>query len=531
MLGCREPKIAAPQLRFVEVGTESGLVHPTWCGRDDKPHLLESGGSGLALLDYDGDGDMDLYLVNGWRLDGSEVIEKGANRLYRNRGDGRFEDVTHEAGVGDEGWGCGVAVGDADGDGDPDLFVTNFGMDVLYLNLGNGRFQRAENAPGIDGWSTGAVFFDSDGDGDQDLFIAAYVDCSLDDVLQAERSLKWKGDKVMVGPFGLEGKANRFFENQGGGQFVEATEQTGLSDVGLFYSFAVIALDLDHDLDLDLYVANDSNPNYLYINDGQGHFEETGLWSGAALDRNGMAQAGMGLASGDVNHDGLTDLFVTNFENDHSTLYRNLGSGTFADISVEAGVWEPSYMPLSWGTVFADFNLDGHLDLFIANGHIYPQADHAPESGSGYDQFNQLLQGELNGFIDRSSTAGPGLAVRLSSRGVVSGDLDSDGDLDLIISNVDAAPTYLRNDSMRAGHWLMIDAPGAIRVELSALNWSRSIDLTRGSSYVSVSDPRCHVGLGTIDRLTSVKAIWSHGQVVVREDIKADQLIRMVPEQ
>lgn len=530
MLGCREPKATAPQLQFVDIGFESGLVHPAWCGRVDKPHLLESGGSGLALLDYDGDGDMDLYLVNGWRLEGSEVIEKGANRLYRNRGDGSFEDVTSEAGVGDDGWGCGVAVGDPDGDGDPDMFVTNFGRDVLYLNQGDGRFQRAENAPGIDGWSTGAVFFDSDGDGDQDLFVAAYVDCSLDDVLHAKRSLNWKGDQVMLGPFGLEGKANRFFENQGGGRFVETTERAGLIDVGLYYSFAVIALDLDHDLDLDLYVANDSNPNYLYINDGQGRFEETGLWSGAALDRNGMAQAGMGLASGDVDHDGLADLFVTNFGNDNSTLYRNLGRGSFVDTSSETGVWGPSYKPLSWGTVLADFDLDGYLDLFIANGHIYPQVDRVPGSDTRYDQLNLLLQGQQSGFVDRSSEAGPGLAVRLSSRGLVSGDLDSDGDLDLIISNIDRAPTYLRNDSIRAGHWLMIDAPGAIRLELSADPWSRRIDLARGSSYVSVSDPRCHVGLGAIDRLTSVKAIWSNGRELIREDVKADQLIHMVPE-
>jgi len=529
ILGCREPKTAAPRLHFVDIGSESGLVHPVWCGRDDKPHLLESGGSGLALLDYDGDGDMDLYLVNGWRLDGSEVIEKGVNRLYRNRGDGSFEDVTSEAGVGDDGWGCGVAVGDPDGDGDPDLYVTNFGLDVLYLNQGDGHFREAEDSPGIDGWSTGAVFFDSDGDGDQDLFVAAYIDCSLDEVLHAERTLAWKGDQVMLGPFGLEGKANRFFENQGEGRFIDATERAGLTDVGLYYSFAVVALDLDHDLDLDLYVANDSNPNYLYINDGQGRFEETGLWSGASLDRNGMAQAGMGLASGDVDHDGFTDLFVTNFGDDASTLYRNLGNGSFTDISVETGVREPSYKPLSWGTVLADFDLDGQLDLFIANGHIYPQADSAPETDTSYDQLNLLLQGEKNRFIDRSHEAGPGLAVRHSSRGVVSGDLDSDGDLDLIISNVDAAPTYLRNESITAGHWLMIDAPGAIRVELNADQWSRRIELTRGSSYVSVSDPRCHVGLGTIDRLTSVKVIWSNGREVTRKDVKADQIIRMVP--
>jgi len=229
-----------PSFAFVEA---EGVPTVTWCGRRDKPHLLESGGSGLALFDYDGDGDLDLYFVNGWRLDGEKIVERGRNALYRNKGDGTFEDVTGAAGVGDDGWGCGVAVGDVDGDGDPDLFVTNFGPDVLYVNRGDGTFERAKDPPGIDGWSTGAVFFDADGDGDEDLFVGAYVDCTLDEVLRAKPTLDWHGRKVMLGPFGLNGKRNAYFENTGGGRFVEATAKAGLADAGDFFSFGVAALE------------------------------------------------------------------------------------------------------------------------------------------------------------------------------------------------------------------------------------------------------------------------------------------------
>src|SRR5262249_7779875 len=221
--------------RFVDVARESGLTAPTWCGRPAKPHLLESGGSGLALFDPDRGGDPDLYLVNGWKLDGAAVVERGRNLYYRNHGDGTFEDATAQAGVGDDGWGCGVAVGDVDGDGHPDLFVTNFGPDVLYRNQGDGTFRLVHDGPSIDGWSTGAVFFDADGDGDEDLFVVAYVDCTLDDVFHAEPTLPWKQRMVMKGPFGLEGARDRYFENLGDGRFRDATNEAGLEDVGAYY--------------------------------------------------------------------------------------------------------------------------------------------------------------------------------------------------------------------------------------------------------------------------------------------------------
>lgn len=525
-LAMQPPGRAASAPYFTERGSEAGLAAATWCGRPEKPHLLESGGTGLALVDYDDDGDLDLYLVNGWRLEGETVLERGKNALYRNRGDGTFEDRTAEAGVGDDGWGAGVAVGDVDADGWPDLLVTNFGPDVLYRNRGDGTFEPLRGAPGIDGWSTGAAFFDADGDGDEDLFVAGYVDSSLEEVLAAEPILDWEGVKVMLGPFGLEGLGNRFFLNDGEGRFTDRTREAGLVDVGEFYSFAVAALDLDADLDLDLYVANDSNPNYLYRNDGQGHFQEVGLWSGAALDEGGNAQAGMGFAAGDIDDDGLADILVTNFAEDVSTLYMNRGDFVFEDTTRSFAVGASTYEPLSWGTSFVDFDQDGDLDLFIANGHIYPQADETPRSKTSYRQRNLLLVREGSTFVDRTSEAGPGLEVVESSRGVAAGDLDGDGDVDLVVSNCDAPPSLLRNETREPGHWLLVDAPHALSATVVQGERRQIRHRVYGGSYVSVSDTRFHFGLGSAPAIDLLELVWPGGAKTTVEGVEGDRVVR-----
>ncbi len=314
--------------------------------------------------------------------------------------------------------------------------------------------------------------------------------------------------------------------NEGGGVFVEATDAAGLSDPGLFYSFGVVATDLDGDGLEDLYVANDSNANYLYRNRGDGTFEEVGLWSGAAMDHRGMAQAGMGIAAGDYDADGLLDLFVTHFAEDTSTLYRNLGRMAFEDVSSAAGVYEPTYAPLQWGTVFADFDLDGDLDLFVANGHIYPQADE-PGTGTSFAQPNQILEQTEGLFVDVSAAAGAGEQQRLSSRGVAAGDIDNDGDIDLVIANVDAVPTILRNESERLGEWLIVDAPGAVVVEVSAGDRTWRRQRVGGGSYASASDPRHHFGLGPIAAPLEVVATWADGTTTTLGEAETGQILRL----
>ena len=471
---------------------------------------MESNGTGLGVVDYDGDGDLDLYLVNGWRLEGDQVVEKGRDVLYRNDGDSFF-DVTEQAGLGDDSWGSGLATGDIDSDGLVDLLVTNFGPDTLYRNRGDGSFERVENSPSIDGWSAGAVFFDADGDADEDLYLGAYIECTLEEVLNEKPSLDWEGLKVMLGPFGLEGEANQYFENLGGGEFRLATEEAGLEDVGLFYTFGIMALDLDGDLDLDIYAANDSNPNYIYKNDGQGQFQEVGLWSGAALDLMGAAQAGMGLAAGDLESDGLADILVTNFQKDASTLYRNLGDFMFEDVTRNLLLDKPTFPLLSWGTTLSDFDHDGDLDVFVANGHIYPQADLVPDISGGFKQPNLMLLNEGGTFVDVTSQSGPGLAVEEVSHGLAVGDLDFDGDLDMAISNIDTAPTVLRNETKHLGSWMVVDAAGAVRVEADAGEHHYVRHRVVGGSFLSVNDPRHHFGLGEAEQVDRLTVFWPDG--------------------
>ena len=524
--------------RFVDVGSQAGLTRVLLAGRPTKDHLLESAGAGVAWLDYDRDGHLDAYLPNGWKMAGSAVTEKAPNALYRNRGDGTFEDVTEKAGVGgDGGWYSGVAVADFDQDGFPDILVTAFGPNLLYRNRGDGTFENVARRAGIEspGWNTGAAFFDADGDGDLDLYIAAYIDCTLQDVLDARPSLDWKGvDKVAFGPFGLPGAPDHFFRSDGAGRFQEATLAAGLEDRILAFGFGVRAGDWDRDGDLDLYVANDSDANYLYRNEGRGRFLETALWSGAAFGAEGVAQAGMGIASGDPDGDGFLDLFVTNFAEDYSTLYRGDGAGFFQDVTEQSGVAGPTFQPLSWGAAFADLDLDGDEDLVVANGHIYPQVDRHPELGATYAQRSLLLENLGSGrFRDASGSAGPGFEPARASRGLAPGDYDNDGDLDLLISNLDAPPTLLRNDTPRRGSWitLILEVPpgegtvigSLVRVKAGGRTLIR--DAASSSSYLSVQDPRLHFGLGDARRVDRLEVRWPDGTRTELSDVGAGQFV------
>jgi len=530
---------AGARFRFVDVAAEAGVTRVTWAGRPGKDHLLDSAGTGVAFLDYDGDGRLDLYVVNGWRLDGSRIVERGRNALYHGLPGGRFEDVTERAGVGGDGvWGAGVAVADYDADGRPDILVTGFGRNLLYRNRGDGTFEEVAARLGIEspGWNTGAAFFDADGDGDLDLYVASYIDCTLEDVPQAKPILDWKGlEKVAAGPFGFKGAPDHFFRSEGGARFTDATREAGLEDTALGFGFAVRAGDFDGDGDPDLYVANDSDPNYLYRNEGDGTFREVGVWSGCALDANGAAQASMGIAAGDMNGDGLLDLVVTNFSQDFSTLYRGLGQGLFEDASEETGVGPITYLPMSWGVAFADFDNDGDLDLVIANGHIYPQIDRHPEIAGTFRQKNLLLENRDGRFYDVTARAGPGFEALESSRGLAVGDFDNDGDLDIAFTNLDAPPTLLRNDSP-GGSWIEIDCrlpggganPIGTTVTIRSGGRVQRRDIASGDSYLSSHDPRPHFGLGAARRVDSIDVRWPDGGHTFRSDVAAGQIVTIV---
>jgi hypothetical protein len=541
------PPPPADRFRFVDVAGALGIDRVTLAGRPDKDHLLDSAGSGAALLDYDKDGRLDVYLVNGWRLEGSQVVERGRNALYRQLPNGRFVDVTDRAGVGGEGgWGAGAAVADYDNDGWPDILVTGFGPNVLYRNLGDGRFANAAKQAGVEapGWNTGAAFFDADGDGWLDLYVARYVDCTLDEVLKARPSLPWRGlEQVAFGPFGLEGAPDVFFRNVEG-RFVEATREAGLTDLAKGFGFAVRAADYDDDGDQDLYVANDSDPNYLYRNDGTGHFKEVAVPSFCAFDANGAAQASMGIAAGDVDGDGVLDLFVTNFSEDFSTLYKGAGGGFFDDVSRETGVGPLTHRPLSWGTALADLDNDGDLELVVANGHIYPQIDRHPQLIGTFRQRNLLLENRSVRadapagappealYRDASDAAGPGFRVERSHRGVAVGDFDDDGRLDLLVTALDAPPELLRNESA-AGAWLgvVLETPGGTaigaRVGVTAGGRKQFRDLAAGDSYLSSHDPRLHFGLGRSEVADEVAVRWPDGTHSVLRNVAARQFLKV----
>jgi hypothetical protein len=355
------------------------------------------------------------------------------------------------------------------------------------------------------GWSTGCTFFDADGDGDLDLYVARYVSTTWDDLKKAQRTLVWRGGpKTMVGPVGLPGEADLFFENRGDGTFVEATAAHGLTDAAKAYGFGVVATDYDDDGWPDLFVANDTTPNFLYHNLGQGRFESVGLLAGVALNGAGRAQAGMGADAGDYDNDGRMDLALTTFAQDTKTLFHNLGNGLFEDVSQATGLAAQTFKPMGWGTAFLDADLDGRLDLFIANGHIYPDVDAFPALQESFKQTSQILRNEGDTFRDVSDTAGPGLTVKKASRGLATGDLDGDGDLDLVITALDDVPTVLENRQASGNHWIAVRLQKAgrnrfcigARVTVTAGGAKQVREVRSGGSYVSQNELPAQFGLG-----------------------------------
>jgi hypothetical protein len=496
---------APSSVRFEEA---TSLPGRSYCGGPMKDHVLESGGSGVALLDYDGDGRLDIYLVTAAEITANrdERIPH-RNVLYRNLGNWNFEDVSSQAGVDAAAWGNGVCTADFDDDGLIDIYVTNWGPNMLFRNQGDGTFIELAARAGVaaGGWSTGCAFLDADGDGDLDLYVARYVEVAWNEVLAAERNLTWRdGPRIMVGPVGLPGEGDLFFENIGSGRFEEATEAHGLSDPERAYGFGVVATDYDNDGWVDLYVANDSNPNFLYHNRGDGTFESVGALSGVALDPEGRAQAGMGVDSGDFDGDGRLDLVTTNFAHDTNALSHNLDGFLFEDATSTFGIAARTFHRMGWGVAFLDADLDGRLDLFFANGHIFADVEDFADLGETYGQKNQLLWNGGTGFRDISESAGGGLQVQKVSRGLAVGDLDNDGDPDLVVSNVDDVLTLLENRQSTGHHWitLRVTAPGpnrfaiGARVTLEGGGRRQVREVRSGGGFLSQNDLRAHFGLG-----------------------------------
>jgi enediyne biosynthesis protein E4 len=511
----------------------------TYSGGPTKDHILESSGNGLALLDYDGDGRLDVYVVTGAELSPSRERVAHRNALFRNLGGWRFEDVSAKAGVDLAAWGQGVCAGDADGDGRLDLYVTTWGANVLYRSKGDGTFEDVAARSGVaaGGWSTGCAFFDADADGDLDLYVARYVRTTWNEVVAAKRTLTWRnGPSIMVGPQGLPGEPDLFFENLGGGRFRDATAAAGLTDAAGAYGFGVVTTDYDGDGRVDLFVANDSNPNFLYRNvtppGGAPRFESVGLVAGVAVNGEARAQAGMGADAGDYDGDGRVDLALTAFAHDRNTIYRNVDGGAFEDASAAAGIAASTFARMGWGTAFLDADLDGRLDLAVANGHIFADVDRFPALGETYAQASQLLLNQGGTFRDVSAGTGKGLQTPRVSRGLAVGDLDDDGDPDVVLSNMDAAPALLENRQRTGRHWIAfrLSAPAGNRfavgatVRVTSGGRTQMREVRSGGSYLSQSDLRPLFGLGDATGPVAVEVRMPGGARWSWQDLPVDRL-------
>jgi len=526
-------KVAAGTgVQFVDVTRDVGLDFVHVSGSPEQRYILESMSPGAAFFDYDGDGYQDVFMVNSSRI--RETPEGATNRLYRNTGIGEaglerreFRDVTEEAGLRRSGWGMGCAVGDSDNDGDGDLYVTYWGPNVLYRNEGDGRFTEVTEAAGVgdEGWGSSAAFGDVDGDGDLDLYVTNYLVFDMEEPPGGGLPCSdWKGLDVYCGPHGMVPQANVLYRNDGNGTFTDMSEATGI-DQHRQASLGVVFGDYDNDGDQDFYVANDGYPNLLYRNDGDWNLPEVAAFAGAAYSEDGRAQAGMGVASGDYDNDGDLDLYVTHFSDDINTIYQNQGDGSFIDFTAGAGLGGKIRPFLSWSTGFFDYDNDGWLDIFVVNGHIYPQVDVHP-SGIRYAQRNLLFHNEKGRFREVTEEAGPGFAEVKVSRGAALGDYDNDGDLDLLVMNLNGSPTLLHNFGGNRHNWLGLELEGVesnrdglgARVRLFAGERVLMREVQRSYGYQSQHDSRVLFGLGQEERVERVEIRWPSGRVQTLEE-------------
>src|ERR1700682_3797322 len=529
---------------FLNVARESGLNAKTIFGGEHKnKYLLETTGCGVAFYDYDNDGWLDIFVVNGWRLEGFPAGKEPTSRLFENNRDGTFTDVTAKAGLLHSGWGQGVCVGDYDNDGFDDLFVTYFGKNVLYHNNGNGTFTDVSEKAGLAGngkrWNTGCAFVDYDRDGRLDLFVANYIDLDLKTAPVPESGpCLYKGVMVACGPPGLNGGKNILYHNNGNGTFTDVSEKSGILKANGTFGLGVLTADLDNDGWPDIYVANDSTASALYQNKKNGTFVDVALEAGCALSADGKPQAGMGISAADYDLDGNLDLVKTNFAGDTPSLYHNLGEASFEDTTFTAGLGAHTQF-LGWGCGFFDFDNDGWPDILICNGHVYPEVEQL-KTEAGYPQRKLLYRNLRNGrFEDVSLQAGPGISEPLAARGCAFGDFDNDGALDMVVNPVNDYPQRVRCDSQEGNNWIKVRTIGTksnrsgIGARLKCVTRApdearlhQQIDEVRsGGGYFSQNDLRVHFGLGKAVKVELLEIRWPSGQVDAMKDIKPNQVI------
>jgi hypothetical protein len=524
------------EARFTDVASEAGLVHPVvYGGVDTKRYIVEVVGCGVAFLDYDNDGWLDLFVLNGTRLEGAPAGT--TNRLYKNNRDGTFTDVTAKAGLTCTGWASAVTVGDYDNDGYDDLFVTYYGHNVLYHNNGDGTFTDVTERAGLRQtavqYGSGCTWIDYDRDGRLDLFVATYLDTTLEKLPKPGENAdcRWKGVPVNCGPRGLPTGFVRLFHNNGDGTFTDVSRQTGVAKAAGGYPMTAVAADFDEDGWPDIYVACDSTPSWLFRNQHDGTFREEGLERGVALSEDGLEQAGMGIAVGDFDLDGRLDLFKTHFADDTNVMYRSDGKGYYTDVTVRAGIGVETRF-VGWGAGMVDFDNDGLPDVFLVTGSVYPEVERvlpAYPFKTPRLVFRNLGNGRFEELIDE---AGPGLSAPHASRGCAFGDFDNDGDVDVLVMNMNEPPSLLRNDVTGRGHWLKVLLVGvksnasAIGAKVVARYGPRvqAQAVTAQASFYSANDRRLHFGLGQATS-ADLTVRWPTGAIEQIDKVEADQLV------
>lgn len=532
---------AFPQLVDITASTGIKFEH---LSSPEQRYIVESMSGGVALIDYDRDGYPDIYFTNAQSVQMAMAGKKAKAALYHNNHDGTFTDVTDKAGVGYPCWGQGAVVGDYNNDGWPDLLVTCFGGVVLYRNNGDGTFTDVTKQAGLDvdtGWAMGASFGDYDGDGWADIFVSDYVDFHLDDLPKfgSSKTCQYHGVAVQCGPAGLKGYRDYLFHNNGDGTFTDVSKQAGVDDPKGLFGLTAVWTDIEGKGRPDLFVANDGEPNYLYRNDGNGHFTDVAEEAGIAVNQDGLEQANMGVSIGDYEHKGRFSILIAHFSDQYATLFRNDGDLNFTDASYAAGIAFPTRPYVGWGSAFVDLDNDGWVDYFMVNGHVYPQVNVAG-AGTKYREPKLLFQNMHDGtFRDISQQVGPAIQIPQVSRGMAVGDLFNDGHLEMVVENLEGAPMILRTEGGPRNHWVSLSLQGTksnrlalnARARVTAGDLVQTDEVRSGGSYLSQHDLRLHFGLGKHDRIDKVEIFWPSGAKETLTQLEADRFYTITEKQ